>query len=804
MSIFAIGNGKVNGELGTGTFEEKLDPVMLETIKGKTVVELKACESNAVAITDTGDLFVWGRNREGTLGIGTQDKSSAVPVKVGALEGERIETAAVGSNHVLAVTTQGHVYHWGKLHRVASQGENREYFGVSVKMTGLAASEEDESTARKRRLLDKSHRAYYANKGGRGNEGGADQETGEHETNMDFGNFHAYLQRTPLLIEELALASIRITKVAAGYGFSLLVTDQGHVWSLGINEKFQLGLGHRFNQEKPQLIKHLIASNAVITDVACGQQHSIAMDNNKKLWSWGLGVFGQLGHSSLRDEPVPRAIVSFTLNQTTAVPVDDGDPNPIQVATDIQEASKNITIAQIACGSHHTLALDTEGRIWSWGSSEYGQQGGSKNYEDLGTREGQSKEQHFYYSIPRLLTGGLNGKRPVKIACGNLHNIALTEDGCMWTWGWGQTGALGHGNRRFQLFPTVINALRGDPIRCIAGGARTSFAVTSGTSTSFAFDFLPWVNNPQYSDLTIHLARNKVLHAHKVLVFSRCPALRAAYELGSRFGDPDHANTLRFPKIDPLVFQGLLNYLYSDHLRVAPHLVGRLAVLALRLHLPRLVGLCERYLALEEGAERSASEEELSVPHSTWEHDLQLALDDKTFSDFELVVEGSTKISSHRIVLHARCDYFSTLFKSAFQDSSAKELELGGLTRDQLIALLTYLYTNSVDHVDSDNIVDLLHSSDRFLIEDLKQTIELRLEQAIDDETVVDALMISESTATPRLRNACFLRIINNLDKFKGSALSKLREAMPTTLRELDYVATKRGLIAAGSLIRCH
>lgn len=54
MSIFAIGNGKANGELGTGNFEEKLDPVMLETIKGKTVVELKACESNALAITGTG------------------------------------------------------------------------------------------------------------------------------------------------------------------------------------------------------------------------------------------------------------------------------------------------------------------------------------------------------------------------------------------------------------------------------------------------------------------------------------------------------------------------------------------------------------------------------------------------------------------------------------------------------------------------------------------------------------------------------------------------------------------------------
>jgi alpha-tubulin suppressor-like RCC1 family protein len=800
MSIFAIGNGKVNGELGTGNFEERLDPVMLETIKGKTVVELKACEANAVAITDTGDLFVWGRNREGTLGIGSHEKSSPVPVKVQALDGERIETAAVGANHVLAVTKQGRVYHWGKLFRAASSTENREYFGVSIKMTGLAGEVEDETTARKRRLLDRSHQAYYANKGGRG---GNEEATGEHETNMDFGNFHAYLQRAPLLIEELALANVRVTKVAAGYGFSLMVTDAGQVWSLGINEKFQLGLGHRFNQDKPQLIKTL-AANAKIVDVACGQQHCMALDEEKKLWSWGLGVFGQLGHSSLRDEPVPRKIVTFTINAVT-VPIDDGDETlALPVPESLQQASKDIHIDQIACGAHHTLALDSEGRIWSWGSAEYGQQGGSKNYEDLGTREGQSKEQHFYYSIPRMLTGGLNGKRPLKIACGNLHNIAVTEDGCMWTWGWGQTGALGHGNRRFQLFPTVINALRGDPIRCIAGGARTTFAVTSGTSTSFAFDFLPYVNNPQYSDLTIHLARKKVLRAHKVIVFARCPALRAAYELGRRFGDFETStDTLRFPKIDPLVFQGLLNYLYSDHLRVPPHLVGRLAVLALRLRLPRLVSLCERFLSLEEGAERD-TQEEIIVLKSTWEDDLRPALDDPTFADFVLQAEGGS-IFSHRLILHARCEYFATLFTSAFTDSNANELDLSGMDVSQLSALLHYLYTNATDHVDSDNIVELLHSSDRFLVEDLKQTIELKLEQAIDDDSVVDALLISESTATPRLRNACFSRIIANIELFKKSpGLKKLRDAMPTTLRELDYVATKRGLIDAGSLIRCH
>lgn len=731
-----------------------------------------------------------------------------MPTKVSALEGERIETAALGANHILAVTKQGRVYQWGKLHRVAADAEARPYFGLSIKMTGLAEEQEDESTARKRRLLDRSHQAYYANKGGRG--ALPVEATGEHETNMDFGNFHSYLQRTPLLIEELALASIRVTKVAAGYGFSLLVTDEGHVWSMGINEKFQLGLGHRFNQEKPQLIKSL-AATACIVDVSCGQQHIMALDNEKKLWSWGLGVFGQLGHSSLRDEPVPRKLVSFS-DAVVDVPVDDGFDPDVVVPEDVQAASAGILIAQVACGAHHTLALDTQGRVWSWGSSEYGQQGGTKNHEDLASRGNQSKEQHFYYSIPRLVQGGFAGKTPVSIACGNLHNIALTEDGCMWTWGWGQTGALGHGNRRFQLFPTVVNALRGEPARCIAGGARTSFAVSSGTSTSFAFDFLPWVNNPQYSDLRFHLGRKKVLVAHKVIVFSRCPALRASYELARRFGDHEvDADDMRFPKIDPLVFQGLLNYLYCDHLRVPPHLVGRLAVLALRLRLPRLVALCERFLSLEEGAELTPGEKNIQVPHSTWEEDLESSLDDPTFSDFVLsstnpngVDEPARKTYAHRIILYARCDYFSTMFSSAFNDSKAAELELPAVAKEQLIDLLTYIYTNRTDHIDADSVVELLLTADRFLVDDLKQAIELQLEQSVDNESVVDALLISESTATPRLRTACFSRIISNLDHFKASSdLKKLREALPTTLRELDYVATKRGLITAGTLLRC-
>lgn len=220
----------------------------------------------------------------------------------------------------------------------------------------------------------------------------------------------------------------KVVKVAGGYGFSVAVTEDGDVFAWGFNDKLQLGLGHRFNQESPQRVKAL--QNERVVNVACGQQHTLVLTSTGQIWAWGLGVFGQLGLNSLKDGRYPKLVNNWTL-----------DNQPIIV-----------NVEQIACGSHHSVCLDSEGRVWSWGSSEYGQQGGAKTYEDWG--DGRDKQQNYYYSVPRHVPGF--EKPVIKIACGTLHNLAITQEGQVYTWGWGITGALGHGNKRFQLSPSQI------------------------------------------------------------------------------------------------------------------------------------------------------------------------------------------------------------------------------------------------------------------------------------------------------------------------------------------------------------
>lgn len=112
--------------------------------------------------------------------------------------------------------------------------------------------------------------------------------------------------------------------------------------------------------------------------------------NVTQVYSFGLGVFGQLGHGVTRDERFPRRIESL-------VPSDNGeagerlvavacgyvsDLNPLFVCSC---SSRQIVLRSCFCRSQHTLALGVSGTVWTWGSAEYGQQGGTNAYEDWAT-----------------------------------------------------------------------------------------------------------------------------------------------------------------------------------------------------------------------------------------------------------------------------------------------------------------------------------------------------------------------------------------------------------------------------------
>ena len=122
--VYATGHGGY-GILGTGDANDELSFVPIDALAntladGETVVKIQCGGNFSALITNKGNLFVWGRNDAGQLGLGAEsqgDMHSAerYPRKIPFFETERIgiKDIACGENHLVAVAENGAIYYWG-------------------------------------------------------------------------------------------------------------------------------------------------------------------------------------------------------------------------------------------------------------------------------------------------------------------------------------------------------------------------------------------------------------------------------------------------------------------------------------------------------------------------------------------------------------------------------------------------------------------------------------------------------------------------------------------------------------------
>ena len=114
-------------------------------------------------------------------------------------------------------------------------------------------------------------------------------------------------------------------------------------------------------------------------------------------------------------------------------------------------------IVQVAAGDDHTIALTSEGAVFTFGSNEDGRTG-------HGTTEGNQ-------TTPRKVGGCLDGRKVVSVAAGALHTACIDEDGDIYTWGKGEYGRLGHGDETDRSSPKVVRGLIGKKCSAVACGA---------------------------------------------------------------------------------------------------------------------------------------------------------------------------------------------------------------------------------------------------------------------------------------------------------------------------------------------
>ncbi|XP_011374439.1 RCC1 domain-containing protein 1 isoform X1 [Pteropus medius] len=169
-----------------------------------------------------------------------------------------------------------------------------------------------------------------------------------------------------------------------------------------------------------------------------GAEHALLLDEAGRVFSWGGGRHGQLGHGTLEAEPEPRLL----------------------------EALQGLPMAGVAAGGWHSVCVSETGDIYIWGWNESGQlalptrslaedkkavAGQAIRLNEDGSEENRIAEAEdgapaAFISVqpfPALLDLPL-GSDAVKASCGSRHTAVVTRTGELYTWGWGKYGQLGH------------------------------------------------------------------------------------------------------------------------------------------------------------------------------------------------------------------------------------------------------------------------------------------------------------------------------------------------------------------------
>ena len=229
-------------------------------------------------------------------------------------------------------------------------------------------------------------------------------------------------------------------RAAAGLRYSVFIDGEGRLSSCGSATDDIPGLlGHgegvtRLNT--PTRLPSTLGGERAVS-VSAGLAHILALAADSSIWSWGGGAFaffGQLGHGDTQNQWLPKKIEAFAGQRVVAV----------------------------SAGPFHSFAVTADGAVWSWGSGASGQLG-------------HGDEEPL---LPKKVEA-LAGQRVVAVAAGSEHSFALAADGAVWSWGCGDHGRLGHGDRQRQLLPKKVEALAGQRVVAVSAGFEHSFALTA-------------------------------------------------------------------------------------------------------------------------------------------------------------------------------------------------------------------------------------------------------------------------------------------------------------------------------------
>ncbi|KAI1371270.1 RCC1/BLIP-II [Hypoxylon crocopeplum] len=419
LDIFVFGEG-AGGELGLGSKpinnqspRDVMRPRLNTLLSADDVglVQISCGGLHAIALTKDNKILTWGVNDQGALGRETNSEeddddlcnpSESTPARVdtSGLDPNIRWAQVIGSDNAsFALTEDGRVYGWGT-------------FRGSEGIMGF------------REIRKKPDEPE--------------------------------VQKTPRLIPELK----NITQLAAGNNHVLALDNKGGVFAWGCGEQYPLGRAvrtyHPESALRPASIGRLPRRGSKAVKVACGSYHSFALDQDGRVFAWGLNNFAEL-----------------------AIPDQAGESNACQMKPRLVESLKDHNIVDIAGGEHHSLAVTSDGKLLTWGRID-GYRVGLRS--ETFTKENTIFDER---GKPRILIQPtiIPDMPPVvAVAAGTDHSFVLTADGKTYSWGFSSDGRTGQGTEDDIEVPTLINSRSVRDKKLIFAGAGGPFSILASVA----------------------------------------------------------------------------------------------------------------------------------------------------------------------------------------------------------------------------------------------------------------------------------------------------------------------------------
>ena len=383
-------------------------------------------------VDNKGKVYTWGDNEYGQLGNGTDDEYSNEPICISditenTLNGKNIIEIQKNYYTIIALDSEGKVYTWGR-----GPLGNGTYESSNVP---ICISDIPENALNGRKIvkvqsnsstviaLDSEGKVYTW---GVNNNGFLGDGTSENRYN-------------PVCISDIDNHPFNGKNIASIFIYTnnvIAIDDEGKVYTWGNNDYGELGDGSNVSKSIPICISDLENELKVkkITDIyyvylnLMGSGSTIiALDSNGKVYAWGDNSFGQIGDG-------------------TGEGYGDYNNKPICIS-DLNNSLKNKKIVQMNIQNSTIIALDDEGKIYTWGGNSYGQ---------LGNGTYESSNAPICISD---LNNSLNGEKIVNIElCGYEASnvIVLDEEGKVHTWGRNNWGLLGDESLSSRNVPECI------------------------------------------------------------------------------------------------------------------------------------------------------------------------------------------------------------------------------------------------------------------------------------------------------------------------------------------------------------